>query len=377
MVVAAAILGLGSAGAQAPPTADLVPSVVFLVAADSVADALPASAAAGTLGAPLLLTPADALGDAAALVLAKRVPDLVVLVGGTAVLGEQVEADVMGMGLTTRRIAGSDRTRTAEEVARFASDLGYGRPLLSAGAVTRETIPGLDADTVDGLDADELRGGTGPRGPAGAQGAPGPRGPLGPAGPAGPAGPVGPAGSRGATGEIGPVGPAGPAGADGPLGPAGADGPVGPAGATGPVGPAGPAGPMGPTGPAGPAGVSRVRFVPFDVGNIPNTMTTVVTTNLPAGNFVASVAAEATADTEDSVLGGYFQCRLVQASSFMAGLASDLPAGSFIATTSVTFAGGTTIPAAGGPVSVQCRVAADSVGAVAGMLTVFEVGGFF
>ena len=183
VLVAAAILGLGSAGAQAPPTTDLVPSVVFLVAADSVADALPASAAAGTLGAPLLLTPADALGDAAALVLAKRVPDLVVLVGGTAVLGEQVEADVMGMGLTTRRIAGSDRTRTAEEVARFASDLGYGRPLLSAGAVTRETIPGLDADTVDGLDADELRGGTGPRGPAGAQGAPGPRGPLGPAGP--------------------------------------------------------------------------------------------------------------------------------------------------------------------------------------------------
>lgn len=136
-------------------------------------------------------------------------------------------------------------------------------------------------------------------------------------------------------------------------------------------------GSTGPAGPAGPAGVSRVRFVPFDVGNIPNAMTTVATTSLPAGNFVVSVAAQATADTEDSPIGGRFECRLVQGNSFMAGLSSGFHAGSFIATTSVTFAGGTVIPPAGGSVSAQCRVAADSVGAVAGMVTVFEVGGFF
>ncbi|WP_341252135.1 cell wall-binding repeat-containing protein, partial [Euzebya pacifica] len=101
-----AMLGLPVAVAQdsgPPTTVDVVPTVVFLAAADSFADALPASAVAGSLGAPLLLTPGKDLGEAAEAVLRRRAPGLVVLVGGTAVLTDQVAADVEALGLQTRR----------------------------------------------------------------------------------------------------------------------------------------------------------------------------------------------------------------------------------------------------------------------------------
>lgn len=147
--------------------------LAFLARADEPIDALGASAVAGALGAPLLVTDPERLSENVGLALAGLDPGLVILVGGVEALSDAVEADVRALGLTTRRVGGATRVETAEAVA----------------ALLQEFPP------ADGM--------PGPEGPAGPQGDPGPAGPPGPQGPAGPAGPTGP---------LGPQGPQGPQG---------------------------------------------------------------------------------------------------------------------------------------------------------------------
>ena len=87
------------------------------------------------------------------------------------------------------------------------------------------------------------------------------------------------------------------AGVTGPTGTTGPTGPTGPAGPTGPTGPAGPSprGPTGATGPTGPAGgpvawVTRVLAATVPSGGA---QSLILTLNLPAGNFLITVAGEA------------------------------------------------------------------------------------
>jgi len=79
------------------------------------------------------------------------------------------------------------------------------------------------------------------------------------------------------------VGPAGPPGPAGPSGPAGPAGPPGLAGAAGPAGPQGPEGPMGPSN----AYVAFAASVSLDG---PGITVTVLTKDVPAGNYVVSAS---------------------------------------------------------------------------------------
>ena len=88
-----------------------------------------------------------------------------------------------------------------------------------------------------------------------------------------------------------------------------------------------------------------------------------------------SAAVQSTADTRDATI-DTLECRLRQGTNFMASLASGFPEDRLAATTTVTFSGGTSLPS-GGNVNLQCQVLARSEGAVAGLVTVYEVGGFF
>lgn len=181
-VVLGLVAGLGAGVGVAQQGADELPTVAFLASAENFPDALAASAVAGALGAPVLLTGRGGLAPAAAAGLDALQPDLVVLAGGTAALSAQVETDVEALGLATRRIAGTGRVETAEQLAAFAVELGYGRPVVTGRSVGAGTIPGLDAETVQGFGPGDLQGERGPQGPEGPQGPSGPEGPQGPPG---------------------------------------------------------------------------------------------------------------------------------------------------------------------------------------------------
>lgn len=90
--------------------------VAVLASADTFADALAGAPLAAHLGAPLLLTPGDRLDDRVAAELDRLGADRVVLLGGTASLGPQVEAALADRDV--RRVEGNDRAETAAAIAR-------------------------------------------------------------------------------------------------------------------------------------------------------------------------------------------------------------------------------------------------------------------
>ena len=184
------------------------PSVAVVARADDPVDALAAAAVAGQLGAPVLLTPPDHLGEDAEAGLLAADPEVTVLAGGLGALSQAVEDAVVALLPETRviRKAGASRTATAVALAGLPAELGVGRPVL-AGTTTagdlgidgRLSVDGIDVgstlqDLLDRLGTVEAAADEGALDPANAAGATGPAGPAGPPGPVGPAGPAGPEG---------------------------------------------------------------------------------------------------------------------------------------------------------------------------------------
>ncbi len=158
VVVAVALLPTVGSLAQTNNDDGPLPEVAFLADAHNFPDALAASAVAGVLGAPVLLTPGTGLGDSASQSLQALQPDLVVLSGGTAALSHQVRADVEALGFHVERVSGPTRTETAAALADFAVDLGAGRPVVTGREVQAGTIPGLDSETLQGMEPDAFLG---------------------------------------------------------------------------------------------------------------------------------------------------------------------------------------------------------------------------
>lgn len=75
---------------------------------------------------PILLTRSTSLHGAAAAGLQNLAIKQVLLLGGTGALTSQVESQIQGLGIATRRFAGNDRSHTAALFATFSIDhLGY------------------------------------------------------------------------------------------------------------------------------------------------------------------------------------------------------------------------------------------------------------
>lgn len=102
---------------------------VFIVTGRDYPDALSASAAAGSVGAPVLLTngTAQALEPQAKAILARMKPETVYIVGGTGAVSAPIEAEVRAMGYGVERLSGPDRYATSSAVAArvFAMDQTY------------------------------------------------------------------------------------------------------------------------------------------------------------------------------------------------------------------------------------------------------------
>ena len=112
---------------------------VLIASAAGWADAVAGGVLAARTGAPVLLSDPHALDPAVADLLTRIAPRTVTLLGGTAVLSAQVEADVAAAtGLAPGRLAGPTRLATALAVATAAAAEG-----LVAGGAT--VIDGYDA----------------------------------------------------------------------------------------------------------------------------------------------------------------------------------------------------------------------------------------
>ena len=95
----------------------------FLTTGEAFPDALSAGAlAASRDGAPIpiLLTPSDQLAASTADAIEDLDLDLVVIIGGSRAVSEQVQATVEDDDTTTDRVGGTTRTETATEVADYA-----------------------------------------------------------------------------------------------------------------------------------------------------------------------------------------------------------------------------------------------------------------
>ena len=113
------------------------PGGAVVAAVDAPADLATGALLAARLGRPLLLTGRTALDPQVREILALRVGGTatVHLVGGTAVLADDVEADVAALGLRPERVAGLDRYGTNEAAARVV------------GGPTGFAVDGSDATT--------------------------------------------------------------------------------------------------------------------------------------------------------------------------------------------------------------------------------------
>lgn len=111
--------------------ADSVETVVLATGQD-FPDALSASALAGALGSPMLLTPTSVLPTGLLAELDRLGATKVEIVGGEGVVGPQVVAALTNAGYTVKRTAGNDRFLTSAAVARRVVEITGDRPALTA-----------------------------------------------------------------------------------------------------------------------------------------------------------------------------------------------------------------------------------------------------
>lgn len=125
---------------------------VYVASGVNFADAV-AVAPSVTKGTPLILTTPKSLHDEARRFLtdADRSIDSVTILGGTAAISADVEAEIEALGISTRRIAGADRYETAAQLARESFAIASCHPILDV-AVASGTVPfgGLVAGAVRG-----------------------------------------------------------------------------------------------------------------------------------------------------------------------------------------------------------------------------------
>lgn len=128
---------------------------VILTRDDVVADAMVAVPLAKKYDAPILMTPSKELKASVASEILRLNAKNVYIIGGEGVVSSTVESQLQGYGISTQRIAGSDRYETAAKVASLVGSsgtvylaYGYGEPdALAASALAAEQgIPILLTD---------------------------------------------------------------------------------------------------------------------------------------------------------------------------------------------------------------------------------------
>ena len=95
---------------------------VVLASGENFPDALSASSLAGAYKAPVIMTSRDSLSEQAKTEIERLGASKVFIIGSPAAISTSVESMLGDMGLTTERIAGSNRQETAAKVASKTAD---------------------------------------------------------------------------------------------------------------------------------------------------------------------------------------------------------------------------------------------------------------
>lgn len=95
---------------------------VVLASGENFPDALSASSLAGAYGAPVIMTSGDSLSEQARSEIERLGTSRVFIIGSQAAVSDSVESTLRGMGLSTERVAGSNRQETAARVAAKTAD---------------------------------------------------------------------------------------------------------------------------------------------------------------------------------------------------------------------------------------------------------------
>ena len=132
---------------------------VYLTTGEAFPDALAAAAAAGMVGAPLLLTTAGGLPGVTLDEIRSLRPSTIVVVGGPNAIPDAQLTTLRGIAATVTRISGSNRYETSYAVAtaRFtnpatvyvATGTSYADALSAAAAAGSQGVPILLADGTD------------------------------------------------------------------------------------------------------------------------------------------------------------------------------------------------------------------------------------
>lgn len=117
-------------------------STAIVASGEVFADALVAGAFAARGKHPVLLTPPDELHDSAATYLRDQQVEHVVLMGGTAALGADVETSIRALDIDVTRLAGATRYDTAVKAAELTVDR-YGSDCFSTrrAGLARARVP--------------------------------------------------------------------------------------------------------------------------------------------------------------------------------------------------------------------------------------------
>jgi putative cell wall-binding protein len=147
-VAAARLPGGDRYGTAALASASAYPDgadTVFVVTGQNFPDALAAGAAAARIDAPVLLATRDGIPAVTAAELVRLAPGRIIVVGGSAAVGPEVEAALAAHAQVVERIARADRYATAAAIAeRFFPETG-GEAFVATGASFADALTAAPA----------------------------------------------------------------------------------------------------------------------------------------------------------------------------------------------------------------------------------------
>ncbi|WP_440707996.1 cell wall-binding repeat-containing protein [Herbiconiux sp. YIM B11900] len=116
--------------------------VAYIASGTAFADALSGSAAAGSRGAPVLLTASDSIPTVVGAELARLKPKRIIILGGTTSVSSSVQRALAGYAPTVDRLGGADRYAVAAAVSRDNFSPGIPVAYLASGTVFPDALSG-------------------------------------------------------------------------------------------------------------------------------------------------------------------------------------------------------------------------------------------
>lgn len=117
-------------------------AVAYIASGNGFADALSGSAAAGSRGAPVLLTTTDGIPTVIGAELARLKPKRIIILGGTNSVGDSVQRALSSYAPVVDRLGGADRYVVAAAVSRDNFAPGIPVAYLASGAVFPDALSG-------------------------------------------------------------------------------------------------------------------------------------------------------------------------------------------------------------------------------------------